>query len=422
MIKNYLTIVWRTLQRQKIYSAINIFGLTTGVTASLLILLYVADELSYDRFHPDAERIYRVDFHGKIQDEPLITATTGLPTADAVQREAAGIESVVRLDKWPTCPIRYEENTFTEMHFMLADSNFFSFFNFPLIHGNPSDVLLGPNKIVISERAAKRYFGYKGAGDLSPIGKTMVVGSEGNITAEVTGIAADPPENSHIVFDFVMSLETSGYVNNPIWLNSEVYTYFKTYPGTDVANVQKTLTGFVEKYCARELQQFLNVSLDQFNKQGGHIKFVAVPMTDIHLHSQLTDELEPNGNIQYVYLFSIIAGFIVVLACINFMNLSTARSAPRQRNWCSQNHWRSPQAAYVSVYHGVVRVCCGGIHCFLRSGVCADQSVQYTFWQSAYGIYAFSAGVHCRVCAFYDYHRLAGRKLSGILFNRVQTG
>lgn len=331
MIKSYLTIVWRTLQRQKIYSAINIFGLTTGVTASLLILLYVADELSYDRFHPDAERIYRVDFHGKIQDEPLITPTTGLPMADAIQREASGIESVVRIDKWPTCPIRYEENTFTEMHFMLADSNFFSFFNFPLIHGNPSDVLLGPNKIVITESAAKRYFGYKGAGDLSPIGKTMVVGSEGNIMAEVTGIAADPPQNSHIAFDFVMSLQTSGYINNPIWLNSEVYTYFKTYPETDLAVVQKTLTGFVEKYCARELEQFLNVSLDQFNKQGGHIKFIAVPMTSIHLHSQLNDELEPNGNIQYVYLFSIIAGFIVVLACINFMNLSTARSANRAK-------------------------------------------------------------------------------------------
>jgi putative ABC transport system permease protein len=331
MIKNYFTLALRILKRQKIYSAINIFGLTTGVTASLLILLYVADELSYDRFHPDAGRIYRVDFHGKLQDEAFVTATTGLPAAEAIQRDASGVESVVRLDKWMTCPVRYEENTFTEMHFMLADSNFFSFFNFTLLQGNPKEALTGPNKIVISERAAARYFGYTGTGDQSPIGKMLVIGSPGNITAEVTGIAETPRHNSHIQYDFLMSLETSGYIDNPVWLNSEVYTYFKLFPGTEITTVQHTLDSFVEKYCARELQEYLNVSLDQFTKQGGHLGFVAVPMLDIHLRSQLTDELEPNGNIRYVYLFGIIAAFIVLLACINFMNLSTARSANRAK-------------------------------------------------------------------------------------------
>lgn len=331
MIKNYFKLALRILQRQKVYSAINIFGLTTGVTASLLILLYVADELSYDRFHADAKQIYRVDFHGKLQDEAFVTPTTGLPMAEAIQHEAAGIESVVRLDKWGTCPVRYEETTFTERHFMLADSNFFSFFNFKLLQGNPNEALRGPNKIVISKRAAARYFGYKGPGDQSPIGKTLVIGSPGNITAEVTGIAENPPSNSHIQYDFLMSLETSGYMNNPIWLNSEVYTYFKLFPETPIETVRTTLNGFVEKYCARELQEFLNVSLDRLTKQGGHISFAAVPMLDIHLQSQLNDELEPGGNIQYVYLFGIIAAFIVVLACINFMNLSTARSANRAK-------------------------------------------------------------------------------------------
>lgn len=331
MIKNYFKLALRILKRQKVYSAINIFGLTTGVTASLLILLYVADELSYDRFHPDASRIYRVDFHGKLQDETFVTPTTGLPMAEALQQDATGVESVVRVDRWMTCPVRYEENTFTEMHFMLADSNFFSFFNFKLLQGNPAEALRGPNKIVISERAAARYFGYKGTGDQSPIGKTLVIGSPGNITAEVSGIAENPPHNSHMQYDFLMSMETSGYMDNPVWLNSEVYTYFKVFPGTDVATVQQTLNSFVEKYCARELQEYLNVSLDQFTKQGGHVGFIAVPMLDIHLHSQLNDELEPNGNIQYVYLFGIIAAFIVLLACINFMNLSTARSANRAK-------------------------------------------------------------------------------------------
>jgi putative ABC transport system permease protein len=330
MIKNYFTLAWRILQRQKIYSAINIFGLTTGVTASLLILLYIADELSYDRFYPDAARIHRVDFHGKLQDG-FVTATSGLPLAEGIQREATGVESVVRVDKWGTCPVRYEDNTFTEKHFMLADSNFFSFFSFTLLQGNPREALTGPNKIVISERAAARYFGYTGPGDRSPIGKTLVIGSPGNITAEVTGIAENPPHNSHIQFDFLMSLETSGYIDNPIWLNSEVYTYFKLYPGTEVASVQATLDSFIKKYCERELQEYLKVSLDQLAKQGGFVRFATVPMLDIHLYSQLNDELEPNGNIQYVYLFGIVAGFIVLLACINFMNLSTARSANRAK-------------------------------------------------------------------------------------------
>jgi putative ABC transport system permease protein len=331
MIKNYFTLALRILQRQKVYSAINIFGLTLGVTASLLILLYVADELSYDNFHPDADRIYRVDFHGKLQDEDFASAATGLPVAEAIQGDATGIESTVRIDKWMTCPVRYEENAFTEMHFLLADSNFFSFFNFKLVQGNPEDALRGPNKIVISERAAARYFGYTGKGDRSPIGKTLTIGSEGNITAEVTGIAENPPHNSHIEYDFIMSLETSGYINNPVWLTFEVYTYFKVFPGTDITGIRKTLDGFVKKYCERELQQFMNLSLPQFTKQGGRLGFAAVPMLDIHLHSQLEDELEPNGNIDYVYLFSMIAVFIVLLACINFMNLSTARSANRAR-------------------------------------------------------------------------------------------
>jgi putative ABC transport system permease protein len=330
MIKNYFKLALRILQRQKVYSAINIFGLTTGVTASLLILLYIADELSYDRFHPDAEQIYRVDFHGKLQDEAFINASTGMPVAEAIQREASGVESVIRVDKWMTCPVRYEENTFTEMHFMLADSNFFSFFNFKLLQGNPREALTGPNKIVISERAAARYFGYTGSGDRSPIGKTLVIGSPGNITAEVTGIAENPPHNSHMDFDFIMSLETSGNMDN-MWLNTAVYTYFKLFPGTEIATAQQTLNSFVKKYCERELQEYLNVSLDKFTQEGGHLAFIAVPMLDIHLRSQLTDELEPNGNIQYVYLFGIIAAFIVLLACINFMNLSTARSANRAK-------------------------------------------------------------------------------------------
>lgn len=331
MLKYNFLMAWRLLLSQKIYSTVNIFGLTTGVTAALLILLYVADELSYDRFHPDADRIYRVTFHGRLQGEDINSAQTGLPLAEAIQREGTGIESTLRIDKWMTCPVQYEEKAFTEMYFYLADSNFFSFFNFKLLEGNPQEALKGPHKVVISQDAALRYFNYKGKGDPSPIGKTMVIGSTGDVTAEVTGIVQNPPLNAHLRFDFLMSLENSGYIDDKSWLSTMVYTYFKLLPGTDIANMEKTFDTFIRKYGAGDLQRGLNVTLEEFLQQGGDVGFKSQAMTDIHLRSHLNDELEPNGNLEYVYLFSAIAGFILLLACINFMNLATARSAKRAK-------------------------------------------------------------------------------------------
>ncbi|MBL7856142.1 MAG: ABC transporter permease [Cyclobacteriaceae bacterium] len=332
MLSNYFKTALRIMLRQKAYSAINIFGLTLGITSSLLLILYISDELRYDRFHPDADRIYRSTFTGSIQGNEFTTIQTGIPMAEALMKDVPAVESTVRISKWNTIPVRYETNIFTEKHFLLADSNFFDFFKgFKLLVGNPKEVLNGPHKVVISERAAKKYFGYTGSGDLSPLGKQLSIGSRGEMKAEVTGIAADPPHSSHIQFDFLYSLSSWDQLQYAIWLNSSVVTYFKIHPQAKIETVNNAYRHFIETYCAREIQQFMNMDLKKFEEGGGKIGFQTQAFTDIHLHSQIQDELEPNGNIRYLYLFGMIAAFIILLACINFMNLSTARAANRAK-------------------------------------------------------------------------------------------
>jgi putative ABC transport system permease protein len=204
MVKNYLKIALRFMLRQKGFSIINISGLTIGITCSLLIILYIQDELSYDKFHKDADRIYRVGFSGMLEGRKFSSAQTGTPVAKALQKEMPEIESTLRMASWATFPVRYEDKVFTEDKMLLADSNFFRFFNFKLIEGHPDTVLSSKGKVVITESAARRYFGYTGKGEKSPIGKSLMLAQGYPVT--ISGIAADPPLNSHFHFTMILSL------------------------------------------------------------------------------------------------------------------------------------------------------------------------------------------------------------------------
>lgn len=325
MIKNYLKTAWRIMLRQKAYSAINIAGLSLGIAASLLIILYVVDELSYDRFHKDALQIYRLGFKGKLNGNEFNMAVSPAPCAETFVNQIPEITSAVRFGLWRTVPVTYEEKTFTEKEMLVADSNFFEFFSFKLLKGDPKNVLRGNNKIVLTETAARKYFDKE-----DPVGKMIQRGSE-KVNCQITGIVQDPPSNSHIQFDMILSGESWEYMKDAQWTSNNLYTYLKLHPASDPSKVKAQMDVIAEKNMGVEIEKFLGITMKQLREQGNDVGLFNQPLLDIHLKSNLSEELNPNGNLQYVYIFIAVAAFIILIACINFMNLSTARSANRAK-------------------------------------------------------------------------------------------
>ncbi|MEQ8303023.1 MAG: FtsX-like permease family protein [Cyclobacteriaceae bacterium] len=317
------------MRRQKFYSFINVFGLTVGMATALMILLYISDEVSFDRFHKDADIIYRLGITGRLAEQDFNIATCSEPMANTLVEEVPEIEAAVRLRPVNQVIVQYEDKSFTEEWVLLADSNFFSFFTFTLIEGSPEDALRGPNKMVLSESAARKYFGYNGKGDPSPLGKIILYGTR-SVACEITGIVEDPPANSHFTYDMIQSFETwEGHNRNQYTSNSS-YTYYRLAPNAN-SDLQSKFDAIVNKYVGPEIQQFLGITMDEFRQQGGAYRYLPERLTDIHLKSTFGDQILPNGNIQYLYIFGAIGLFIIIIACINFMNLATARSANRAK-------------------------------------------------------------------------------------------
>jgi putative ABC transport system permease protein len=329
MVKNYLKIVIRFMLRHKGFSLINIAGLTIGITSTLLIILYIRDELRYDTFHADAANIYRLGFSGALEGRSFRSTQTGSPVADVLRKEIPGVDGTLRMACWATFPVRYKDRAFTEPKLLLVDENFFRFFHFNLIEGHPDSVLRGERKIVITESAARRYFDYKGAGDKTPLGKTLALAQ--GYTAQVSGIAEDPPLTSHFHFTMLLSLSSWDEANANDWLTRRLVTYFKLKPGASAEEAMRRLNGLTEKKVGHELGHTSHSDWVAFTSRGNRLHFFGQPLLDIHLHSQLGDEIEANSDIQYIYIFGSVALLVTVLACINFMNLSTARSATRAR-------------------------------------------------------------------------------------------
>ncbi|WP_200837174.1 ABC transporter permease [Dyadobacter sp. 3J3] len=322
MISNYIKIALRSLWNKKVFSGINIFGLAVGLATCILILLFVQSEADYDKFNLNADRIFRVTVHGKIGGKELNIATAPAPVGPAVSGDYPGIESYTRLTSEGSFLVKYGTEKFKEERVVFADSNFFSIFSIPLVKGDAKSALKEPNTIVISEATADKYFGKN-----DPIGKSITLGTRGLF--RITGVCRNVPDNSHFHFDFFGSL-ASVHLGEK-WLASGAHTYLllrKNYP---VEKLAAQAPQIVKKYIAPEIQEFLGMSYEEYLRKGDSFTFSFQPLTAIHLTSDLEGEFEPNGDIKYVYIFSAIAAFILLLACINFMNLSTAGSANRAK-------------------------------------------------------------------------------------------
>lgn len=326
MLKNYLKVAWRNLVNKKYYSFLNLLGLSIGITAGMLIMVYVQDELSYDTFHPDAEHKYVMGLDGKVGGQELLGIFTPPPLADAVVEEVGGVVSATRTTQAGNIVFRYGERSFTEEKVFWADSNFYDFFGYDLLQGDPATALKGPNKAVISRSTARKYFGSE-----NPVGKMLVVGNN-QANYEVTGVNADTPHNSHFRFDILLSFSTTQQSSSGEWLANSLNTYIQLDPDTPMSEVEDDFEELIVKYVGPQIENFTGATLEQMGEMGGRYGYFTVPILDLHLEAaHIQTNFEPAGDITYVYIFSAIGVFLIIIASVNFMNLATASASGRAR-------------------------------------------------------------------------------------------
>lgn len=308
MLRNYLKMSFRNIMRHKGFSFINITGLAIGLTCVMFILLWILDELSYDRYHENANRIYRVADEYESEGTLSRNVWTAAPLGPALQEYFPGIENFVRFDKYDY-RVSYQNKRFPEKVFF-ADPQIFDIFTFPLIQGDPKTVLKEPYSLVISEDMARKYFGEE-----NPVGRILTFNDRRDY--KITGLFKTIPRNSHFHFDFLGSFIDHASRNFDQWGIQNYRTYILTSKGFQHDDFKQKMPDFIEKYMGRETRIVYKATM--------HLQ----PLTWIHLHSHLAGEIEPNGNIVNVYIFLIIGIFILLIACFNYINLSTAKFVTR---------------------------------------------------------------------------------------------
>lgn len=346
MFRNYFKTALRNIFRHKGYSVINMTGLAIGLACSLLILIYIQDELSYDAYNEKADRIYRVAGAIMFGGRDFKLATVPAPMAKTLVNDYPEVENAVRFRDAGSRVVSYGENNFKERALIFSDPEFFELFAIPLLAGDPEIALKKPYTIILSKKTAQKYFGQE-----NPVGKVLKLDNEDDYM--VTGIFDNIPHNSHFHFDLIASMASLDESRSPIWLNNNFNTYILLNKHAHPNSLEAKFPELIKKYMAPQVEQALGKSLDELVKSGSaNVSFYLQPLRDIHLHSGLEGELEPNSDIKYVYIFSAIALFILILAAINFMNLSTARSAGRAKEVGIRKVMGSPRSSLIKQFLG----------------------------------------------------------------------
>lgn len=326
MFKTYIKIAWRNILKNKGIFSINIAGLALGIASCLIITLFVVDELSYDRHNERADQIVNVVFKAKINGEEIKEGAVMAPVGRTFKQEFPEVLDAARIRSIGMPKITVEDRSYREDRFAYVDGNFFNIFTLPIIEGDKNNPLQEPNTVVITKTQAEKFFGAS-----NPIGKLFYLEGQEQ-PFRVTGIINEVPQNSHFHFEIFASIEGLEQAKSDSWFNGDFFTYLLLEKGADYQTLEKKLPYILEKYMGPQMQQEIGVPFEEFTKEN-QLGFRILPLTDIHLYADNSaySQLEQGGDIKYVYIFSAVALFMLLIACINFMNLSTATAAKRSK-------------------------------------------------------------------------------------------
>lgn len=324
MIKNYIKTAFRNLLKNKGFTTINVLGLALGLATCLLIVFYVFDELSFDKYNANLDRIYRVNNEIKFGGNENSYAVAPAPLAAALKASFPEIQQITRFRSRGGFQVKKGNQNIQEYNMVYADSSMFNVFTLPMLNGDQRTALKEPHSVVITESMAKKYFDR-----INVTGQVLTF--DDTAQYRVTGVIKDIPKQSHFHFDFFISMSSLPESRDLSYFSNNFQTYILLRPGADAQKLQAKLPAFMRHVAGAQLQSIAHITFDDLEKAGNYFRLKLIPLKDIHLRSNSVAELDANGNIQYVYIFSAIAIFILLIACVNFMNLSTARSANRAK-------------------------------------------------------------------------------------------
>jgi putative ABC transport system permease protein len=349
MLKNFLKIALRNLLKRKAYTFINVMGLATGMAVCLLIILFITDELNYDQFQAQGDDIYRMvvkrQYPGRVSSYAIVPQSY----AYAVKQECPEVKEAVRIFDFTaggSFQLRYGDQSFEEKRVLGVDSNFFKVFTAKILAGSSTDALLTARSVVLTATTAKRYFGSVD----NALGKLLQPEGVGNDPLKVTAVCADWPANAHFTFDLLLTTVGNRNLANTNYVNFAAHTYVLLNKNTPPASIEARFPHIIEKYAAGDIEKRFAQTFSQFQKGGNGYTYYLQPLKKIHLISNLENELRPNGSLRAIYIFGAVAVFILLIACINFINLSTARSTERAKEVGIRKTFGSQKKSLISQF------------------------------------------------------------------------